>query len=192
MMIVVGSKNQVKVLAVREVLADYPIFSGFEVAGVSVETGVKDQPLSIEETVRGAKTRAENAYRQGSLAIGLESGLMPLPGSEDIMDVCFCSFYNGERHHVGMSCGFVIPREVAKHIYEEGMDLTQAMSAAGYSDNPSLGEAEGAIGIFTGGRITRKEYTRQAVITALVPLTNWNHGEPEPKKDLCAAAYSGN
>lgn len=171
--IVVASMNQVKLSAVEEVVADYAGFSSVKVRGVAVETSVRDQPLSLEEVVRGAKERAVRAFADCKLSIGLESGLMEIPVTDgEYMDICICSIYDGQRHHIGMSCGFRLPKEVTNLIVNEGLDLNQAMHRCGLTCNPTLGGAEGAIGLLTNGRICRKDYCKQAIITALISIEN--------------------
>ncbi len=175
--IIVGSQNSVKMSAVREVLASYPYLNQAELVSVSVPSGVSAQPGSLEETVQGAKNRAEQGYHQEAaehrLGIGLESGLMQVPTTNDeYMDVCICAVYDGNRHHIGMSCGFRLPREVTRLIFEEKLDLNQAMTRCGLTNNPRLGAAEGSIGLLTKGRICRKEYCKQSLITALISVEN--------------------
>ena len=58
MKIGVGSKNKTKVNAVKELLLDYPMFSGAEVFGVDVRIDEFGHPKSIEEVVAGAVNRA--------------------------------------------------------------------------------------------------------------------------------------
>ena len=55
MRIGVGSTNKVKVNAVKEVIADYEMFKNAEVVPVGTSSGVSDQPLSLQETINGAK-----------------------------------------------------------------------------------------------------------------------------------------
>jgi len=172
MQIVIGSKNTVKVNAVREVLSDYPDWANAEVHAISALSQVGEQPLSIEETVNGAKNRAEFAFRHPMTAvgIGLESGLMPVPTTDRLMDLCFCSIFDGEEHHLGMSCGFLLPEPVSKLIIEERLDLNQAMFKSGLTDQTALGSGEGAIGLLSRGRINRQAYTKQSVITAMIGI----------------------
>ncbi len=40
------------------------------------------------------------------------------------------------------------------------------------SQNQQIGRAEGLIGILSQGKLTRKEYTKQAIVTALFTLQN--------------------
>jgi inosine/xanthosine triphosphatase len=175
MKIAVGTTNEAKLGAVKETFSDYKMFSGCEISGISVESGVADQPMSLDETVQGAQNRARRVFEKDKydLGLGIESGLMQVPGSKTgYMDFCICSIFDGKEFHMGVSCGFECPKEVSRLMHEEGLDMTQAANKAGLSTNPKLGAAEGLIGILTGGRITRKDYTKQAIITALVHLEN--------------------
>ena len=79
---------------------------------------------------------------------------------------------DGINFNQGMSCAFEIPPGVVKFVVENGMDLSQASNAAGLTTNPRLGEAEGLIGILSQGRVTRQQYTEQAVQMSLMFLGN--------------------
>ena len=71
---------------------------------------------------------------------------------------------------LGFSSAFEIPPKVLAYIFNQHVDLGQAMKLAGLTDQEQIGAGQGAIGILTNGRITRKEYTKQAIIMALVQL----------------------
>ena len=175
MKITVGTTNEAKLSAVKETLAGYEMFTGCEISGILVQSGVADQPMSLEETVRGSQSRAVSVFKKGEcdLGFGIESGLMEIQGSKTgFMDFCVCSIFDGKEFHLGISCGFECPKEVSRLMLEEGLDMSQAANRAGLSSNPNLGSAEGLIGILTKGRITRKEYTKQAIVTALIHLEN--------------------
>jgi non-canonical (house-cleaning) NTP pyrophosphatase len=59
-------------------------------------------------------------------------------------------------------------------IVKEGLDMSQAINKAGLTKNKDIGSAEGAIGILTKGRMDRKEYTKQALRTALIHLEEFD------------------
>ena len=63
-----------------------------------------------------------------------------------------------------MGCGVVLRKE--------GLDMSEACNKVGLTNNPKIGSEEGAIGILTKGRMTRKDYTKQSIITALIHLEN--------------------
>ncbi len=173
MKINVGSENPIKVGAVKEMLAQYDFLQPVELRAVSADSGVADQPKSLEETVRGAINRARNAFDSCDLSFGLESGLISVPNTKNgFMDACVCAIYDGREYHLGMSSAFELPPRVAKLMTDKGLDMSQACNEAGLSDNPKLGSAEGAIGILTRGRMTRMDYTKQAITTAMIHLEN--------------------
>jgi inosine/xanthosine triphosphatase len=171
MRIIIGSTNAVKLGAVSDLAGEYPCLAGAEFEGTDVPSGVGAQPKSLEETVRGAINRAKNAFQDCDLSVGIESGLMPVPHSKTgYMDVCACVFYDGRQAHLGLSSAFECPADVTALMLSGACDMQEAFHRCGYTDNPALGRAEGAIGILTRGRVDRKAYTQQAVRNALIHL----------------------
>lgn len=173
MKIIVASTNDVKVSAVREALGEYPVLKDAEIEGIAVDTGVSEQPKSLEETVQGAVNRAEAAFVECDYSIGIESGLMSVPHTKSgSMDFCACSIYDGKRHSLGLSCAFEFPKVVTDMIQELGITANDAFYKAGLTSDRKIGSADGAIGLLTKGRVTRKEYTKQALHMALIHLEN--------------------
>lgn len=170
MKICVGSKNRSKISAVREAVEDYPALKEALVVGVEVESGVSPQPKSLKESIEGAMNRAKRAYRSGCvLSFGLESGITRVPYTKTgYMDLCACAIYDGKEFHLGLSSAFEYPQKITRLIVEKGLDATQAALEMGLTDNPKLGSARGIIGILTKDRMVRKEYTKQAITTALI------------------------
>ncbi|MBW2967743.1 inosine/xanthosine triphosphatase [Candidatus Woesearchaeota archaeon] len=169
MKINVGSMNAVKNAAVREVLAQYPFLKGAVIKGVSVSSGVSENPLTLDETIRGAKGRAEAAFDGCDFSIGIEAGIWPVPHTiTGYMSVEVCSVYDGTDHFLGLSSGFEYPRDVTAVVLEGEHDLSQAYRMLGLTEHEKIGEHEGIIGQLTKGRIDRKEYMRHAIIHALI------------------------
>ncbi len=177
-LVFIGTKNQIKVTALEEALRQYPSLQNVIVIPRVVSSGVSEQPLSLEELVKGAKTRAKSSYEGCLYGVGIESGIMHVTGTErDYMDICMCAIYDGHYHHLGMSCGFVLPASVVTLILDEGLDLNQAMQKNQFTTKTALGHAEGAIGVLTNGRITRKDYTKQSIVTAMCSIDNSQYYE---------------
>ena len=173
MKINVGSENRVKTDAVRESVSGYSFLTGAEVVSVAVESGVSEQPKSAEETITGAMNRARSAFNGCDLSFGIEDGLMSVPGTKTgYMNICACAIYDGQEFHIGLSSAFEYPPDVTGLVFRKGLDINQAFHRTGLTDNPKVGSSEGAIGILTKGRLNRKEYTKQAVTTALIHLDN--------------------
>jgi len=170
----VGSRNPVKIEAVLKVTAQYLALQPYDVIGVDVQSAVREQPLSLQETVEGAMHRASEAYKGNYLGFGIESGLMNVPYTKSgMMDVCVCAIYNGHEYHHGLSCAFECPTKVMELVHQ-GLDLNAAFKKTGLTESDKLGNAEGAIGLLTKGRISRRAYTEQAVISALIPFERFN------------------
>jgi inosine/xanthosine triphosphatase len=173
MIINVGSKNPVKVDAVKEVVADYDLFRDTEVIGIEVASEVSDQPISLHETIQGAKARAKNAFHGCEYSFGIESGLITIPDTKTgYMDVTVCAIYDGKQFHLGLSSAFEYPINLTKRVIKDGLEISDAAKELQFTDNPQVGRAEGMIGILTHGRLNRKPYTQQAIITALIHLEN--------------------
>lgn len=171
MKIKVGSANKIKVEAVQEILQDYQHLKDALVLAEETSSGVADQPKSLEETVKGAMNRARGAFKDCDYCFGIESGLMAVPGTKTgFMDVCVCAIFDGKEYHIGLSSAWEAPSKVVKHMLEDGLNMNQAALKAGLTDNPKIGSAEGLVGIVTKGRLTRKEYTKESVRTALIHL----------------------
>jgi len=170
MIIHVGSQNQVKIEAVKEVLTLYDLFSKIEVMGIKIESGVAAQPLTLEDTIIGAKMRAVRAFPGSTYAVGLESGVHRIP-NEKYMELTICSMYDGNDHHLGYSSAFEIPPPIGA-LLQVGFTLERACVEASLTQNVQIGQAQGLIGILSHGKLTRKEYTKQALVTALFALQN--------------------
>lgn len=180
-LVVIGSNNPNKVRAVTSTFGLYELFRGAVFTNRSVPSEVSEQPKSLEETVRGAVNRANAAYGSRQLAhlsdhrlgVGLESGLIKVPYTRTgYMDVCACAIVGADAVPcIGLSQAFECPRVVIDTVlHDETKTLNDGFVKLGLTDNPNLGYAEGAIGLLTKGRVTREQYTRDAVMMALIQL----------------------
>ena len=172
----VGTTNPGKVAAVESVLTAHPALRSLKIVPVKVDSGVSDQPKTLEETTRGARNRAQAAARAegaDALGIGLESGLFESDGR--MFDVCACVIFDGAHSHVGYSCAWELPPAVTEKV-REGLDLTQAFNACKICDDPKIGDKGGVLGVLTGGRVSRPQYTAQSIQMAILSL-NTEHYE---------------
>lgn len=172
MKIVVGTTNAAKVAAVAEILKEYPHLADAHIVAVKTDSGVSEQPKSLDETIQGAVNRARTARGEHDFGVGIESGLMAVPQTKSgYMDVCACALYDGREFHLGLSSAWEFPDPaITKLIVENGMDMSQAINHAGLTTDSNIGAGGGAIGILTKGRVDRKEYTKQALRMALIHI----------------------
>ncbi|MCM8539511.1 MAG: inosine/xanthosine triphosphatase [Lentisphaeraceae bacterium] len=170
----IGSENPVKVNALKECLENLLSIECIDVKGCEVDSGVNDQPQSFQETFAGAKNRAIASYSTGTISFGIEDGIFKIPETEKTyMNVCVCVMYNGSDFHYGCSSAFEYPEEITDLVISRALDISEALGSAGYTGNPEIGSAEGAIGILSEGRLVRKDYTKQAINSALIHLKSF-------------------
>lgn len=169
MIINVGSMNPVKLGAIRAVMEVR--FPEAEFRPAAVDSGVSVQPIGLDETLRGAGNRARAAFAGCDLSVALESGLVPVPGTATgYMNLTACAIFDGHEMFLGLGPAFELPAEVTRLVVEEGLELDPAVRKAGLTDNERIGYAQGIIGILSGGRVTRMDYSRPAVSMAMVRM----------------------
>lgn len=169
MKVSVGTKNPVKVKATRNVLLK--IYPSVEVTGLDVDSGVRDQPIGLNETVKGAVNRAKNAYNsEVDLSVGIESGLLETPNSiTGYLDLQWCCIYDGEKETLGVSAGFEYPPAVVEEVLK-GKEVGHVMDQVTGVDK--LGQKTGAVSYLSKGMLDRTENTEQCVLMAMIPRMN--------------------
>jgi inosine/xanthosine triphosphatase len=164
--VTVGSSNPVKIAAVRAVAAR--VWSEIVVDGVAVPSDVPDQPWGDEQTIAGARTRAERALAASDcdLAIGIEGGVvLEADGS---MRTCAWAVAISRDGRVGRggSLAMPLPPSVAAAV-RGGLELGRAMDDATGERDTKRGA--GAVGILTAGLIDRQRAYEVLVSYALAP-----------------------
>ena len=173
MKINIGSKNKQKIDALKEILKDYPDFLNTEVVSRDVSSNISDQPKSLDETIQGAINRAKNSFDNCDYSVGLESGLMKVPETKTgYMDTTVCAIFDGKNFHLGLSSCFEYPPKVLEYMLTNNENASNAFRNLGFTDKEYIGYEEGIIGVVTKNRLDRKEYTKQAIRTALIHLEN--------------------
>jgi inosine/xanthosine triphosphatase len=164
--VAVGSTNPVKIHAVRAVLER--VRAGIKVDGISVSSDVPDQPWGDEETIRGARTRADRALAAmgADLAVGIEGGLVEQ--SDGSLHTCAWAVAVAADGRVatGGSLAMPLPPSVAAAV-REGLELGHAMDRVTGGIDTKRGA--GAVGILTAGLIDRQRAYEVLVTYALAP-----------------------
>ncbi|MEN8249022.1 MAG: inosine/xanthosine triphosphatase [Bacteroidota bacterium] len=168
MKVIVGSTNPVKINSTKAAFeAAFPD-EEFEVEGVSVVSDVRDQPLSNDETLLGAKNRAFNAQAgyQADFWVGIEGGIEDHEDELEAFAWMVVLGANGTKGKARTS-SFVLPHEVSI-LVRAGLELGQADDQV-FNQTHSK-QKTGAVGLLTNNIIVRSEYYKQAIILALVPF----------------------
>ncbi|WP_373065303.1 inosine/xanthosine triphosphatase [Gemmatimonas sp.] len=164
--VAVGSRNPVKLAAVRAVLER--VQPALQLEGVEVASGVPDQPMGDEETQRGARNRAIAALQLtgAELAVGLEGGVVAL--ADGRMRSCAWAVVVDRDGLEGMggSLSMPLPDMVSARI-RAGEELGHAMDAVANAVGTKHGR--GAVGILTAGLIDRQRAYEPMVAYALAP-----------------------
>ena len=151
MKIVIGSKNPAKIQAVQNVFQT----DNAEFISIDAPSGVSEQPFSDEETIQGAINRAKNALKigEGDIGIGLEGGVQ-----ETSQGLILCNWgalaTPDFPPFIAGGARVLLPVEIAVRL-RAGEELGPVM--ADFSNKQNVRKTEGAIGIFTNGRINRAE-----------------------------------
>ncbi len=169
--VAVGSTNRVKIAAVTAVITR--LAPACAIQGVAVESGVAHQPMGDEETIAGARTRAQGALHaiRATLAIGLEGGCVELPDGSMRTCAWAVAVDTHGREGVGGSLAMPLPPAVAA-LVRSGVELGHAMDQV--SGGTDTKHGAGAVGILTGGLIDRQRAYEVLVTYALAP---WLAGE---------------
>jgi inosine/xanthosine triphosphatase len=168
--VVVGSTNPVKIAAVRAVMAR--VAPDATVHGVSVASGVPDQPWGDDETIRGAAQRARNAlmhadFAEAELAFGVEGGVV-LETDGNVRTCAWAVVQSRDgRQGTGGSLVTQLPPEVAA-LVKSGTELGHAMDAVANVVGTKHGS--GAVGILTAGLIDRQRAYEPLITYALAPF----------------------
>ena len=172
MRVCLGSTNACKMESTRAVMDLYPKLKEAELVGVEVDSGVSEQPMNLTATIDGAINRAEAAFQNCDLSIGIEGGCIEVPQTASgVAKMEACAIYDGQEISLGFSCGYVIPEDLHRIVVEQGVDMSEALRLSGRTDHVKIGTAGGGISLLTGGRMVRKEMCMQALITAMIPFT---------------------
>ena len=183
LIIAVGSTRKPKLAAVREALDGLTellsLNSAIEIVGVEVESGVNRTPLSREESMRGARQRAETLQeiaRQENnpwnYFVGLEGGLDSIleNGRHRVFLESWAYLSDGTRGHFGRSGAVELPDALAEEVFVRGTDLSVAIDR--FAGAAGIRDGQGAWGVLSGNKITRQEAFRVALIAAFAPFLN--------------------
>ncbi|TSC76887.1 MAG: NTPase [Parcubacteria group bacterium Gr01-1014_31] len=168
MRVIVGSNNPVKQAAVQDAFNKVWPDEVVRVECAAAPSGVADQPMSSDESIRGALARANFALRQhdADFGVGLEGGVQSIGTRWFSMGWAVVVDRNG-RLGVGSSFQVPLPPAIVARL-QRGDEL-------GAVDDELFGmtnskQQQGYFGLITNGRLTRTVGYRDAVIAALAPF----------------------
>jgi len=182
--IAVGSARLVKMNAVSAALGSFGSLlnanAEFEIEGVDVPSGVRHTPLTREDTMIGARQRAETLRgmageknKPWEYFVGLEGGLdLVRHRSARLVFLANWAYVadRSGRGFFGQSGAVPLPDALVHSVVDQGVELSQAIDA--FAGSHGIRDAQGAWGILTRNRITRQDAFQAAVINAFAPFFN--------------------
>jgi inosine/xanthosine triphosphatase len=168
--LVVASTNPVKVQAALNGFRRLFPAVEVEVVTVSVPSGVAHQPLSDEETLRGALNRSSNAMAVQPNAdywIGIEGGVQAR--ENELTSFSWIVVRSATLIGKGRTGTFFLPPAIAELI-RQGKELGEADDMVFSRANSK--QEDGAVGLLTDNVIDRAQLYEHAMILALIPFKN--------------------
>ncbi len=177
LIVVVGSRNPVKVGAAETVLRQavgeglLPGVSSVEVRSLDVASGVSDQPIGEEETRRGALGRARAvlaALPEAHWGIGIEGGVIRLEDGLYTCAWCVIADRNGA-YSAGGGLNMPLPPPIVRDL-EAGLELGDATDQLfGVKHSKQAG---GSLGHLSKNLRTRQSAYESILVYALVKFMN--------------------
>ncbi|EOC1851134.1 inosine/xanthosine triphosphatase [Vibrio parahaemolyticus] len=167
--VVIASLNPAKINAVKSAFQSAFPQQAFEFVGISVPSEVADQPLTNEETHRGALNRVKNAKLEMPTAdfyVGLEAGI------EGNVTFAWMVIESDTHRGESRSASLMLPPEVLAQLADAN-ELGDVMDKVFGTEN--IKQKGGAISLLTQNQLTRSSVYHQALILALIPFTNPDH-----------------
>jgi inosine/xanthosine triphosphatase len=163
-LIVVGSRNPVKVQAVEDAAKEY--WSDIRIRGVNVKAGISSMPLSKQETRRGAQIRAESAKKISGawLGVGNEGGICSIEGYWYLFGTTCVT--DGNVLSWGSETLVSLPKMITELIFDRNLELGNVIDLVTGQQNTK--QHKGAVALLTDGVIERKHVFKLGASTALV------------------------
>jgi inosine/xanthosine triphosphatase len=195
--IAVGTTRKPKLSAVSEALQQFASLlapgAEIEIIGREVESGVGHTPSSREESMIGARHRAEALAElardqsetwdyfvglEGGLDIVAESSLIAataghktqVPIARRVFLESWAYVTDGQHGYFGRSGAVEIPEALTHEVLDHGFELAAAIDR--FAGAVGIRDAQGAWGVLSSNLISRQEAFRVAVIAAFAPFYN--------------------
>jgi len=172
--VIITSKNPVKINAVKNGFKKMFSKKEFKFEDIIVSSEVSDQPMTDEETRKGAENRIKNAMKEKPEAnywVGLEGGINEYKTGElkGEMETYAWIMIKSKENKIGKAKTgtLFLPKKVIELI-KQGKELGDANDIIFKQENSK--QKGGAIGTLTNNLLTRTSGYERAIITALIPF----------------------
>ena len=163
MIVAVGTTNRVKINAARKALEISKIEA--EIVPISVDSGVKPQPMSNDEGITGAINRAKNSMSKANadMGIGMEGTVDENPNGMFLTGWVAVVDSTGNVG-IGSSGSIMLPEKIASRL-REGEELGNVIDEM--ENDQGIKAKQGTIGVLTNGTVKREDEFVTATLLAL-------------------------
>ncbi|MEN0613304.1 inosine/xanthosine triphosphatase [Klebsiella indica] len=164
--VVSATTNPAKIQAILQAFNEIFGEGSCHIESIAVESDVPEQPFGNEETRAGARNRIANARRirpNADFWVAIEAGI------DEGSTFSWVVIDDGAQRGESRSATLPLPPTILEKVHA-GEALGSVMSQ--HTGIIEIGRKEGAIGIFTAGKLTRSSVYHQAVVLALSPFHN--------------------
>lgn len=174
MNVAVATENPTKIRAVEQAFLGAFKNQEIEVQQLSLQLELPEQPIGTA-IAAGAIERARAAQQRADadFGVGIEAGLMQLPGSDRWMSVQICAIAGRTgRCSLGTGPGYELPETICDAVLA-GEPLREAFERILEVEDP---DRRGAVYFLSEGLVDRTNLTIQAVRMALIPRLSNSSG----------------
>ncbi|MEL4016377.1 inosine/xanthosine triphosphatase [Dryocola clanedunensis] len=164
--VVCATTNPSKIQAILQAFHEIFGEGSCHIESVVVDSGVPEQPFGNIETRTGARQRIMNSRQvrqEADFWVAIEAGI------DEGSTFSWVVIENQNQRGEARSATLPLPEVILEKV-KAGEALGPVMSE--YTGIEQIGRKEGAIGIFTAGKLTRSSVYYQAVVLALSPFHN--------------------
>ncbi|MGP3590370.1 inosine/xanthosine triphosphatase [Vagococcus sp. WN89Y] len=164
--VVSATTNPAKIKAILHAFSEIFGEGSCHIDAISVESGVPEQPFGCQETRAGARNRVANARKirpDADFWVAIEAGI------DDGSTFSWVVIDSHQQRGEARSATLPLPESILQEV-RAGEALGPVISR--YTGVDEVGRKEGAIGVFTAGKLTRTSVYQQAVLLALSPFHN--------------------
>ncbi|KAG5471385.1 hypothetical protein LSCM1_01469 [Leishmania martiniquensis] len=167
----VGTTNRAKAKSVVTVVNKCFPDETHEVRLCEVSSGVSAQPMSAEETQRGALNRAKaalNAAPDADYGVGLEGGIEHIAGRWFECGWMVILEQTTGKCGIGSSARFEMSETIMRPILNEGKELAEVID--NLTGDEDVRSGLGAMGVLTAGHLDRAAAYEHGLMFALAPF----------------------
>lgn len=165
--IVVGSKNPIKISAVKTAICDVFSLKEVECVAINAPSNIAEQPMTSDETQHGAINRVKYCQQQAQadFYIAIEGGVDQFEYGPAAF--AYVAIADQKQMSVGRSCNLPLPPVIYQAL-QNGEELGHVMDRLFNTNN--VKQKQGAIGLLTNGLTTRENVYHQATLLAMAPF----------------------